>query len=220
IQLPAVVLALNGNDAEVVVPASRLVCCTNVILDGGALTVKVTPLLATPFTVTTTGPVSAPFGTDVPMLVLLQLPAATVASVPLNLTVLVPCVPPKFAPAIVTPVPTAPDAGVTLVMLGGTGTVKVTPLLATPFTVTTTGPVSAPFGTDVTMLVLLQLPAATVASVPLNVTVLVPCVPPKFAPAIVTPVPTAPDDGVTLVMLGAAGTVKVTPLLATPFTFT
>src|ERR1700730_19184246 len=90
------------------------------------------------------------------------------------------------------------------VMLGAAVvTVKPTPWLATPFTVTTTGPVSAPFGTDATMLVLLQLPAATVASVPLNVTVLVPCVPPKFAPAIVTPVPTAPDDGVTLVMLGA-----------------
>ncbi len=40
-------------------------------------------------------------------------------------------------------------------MLGGT--VNVTPLLATPPTVTTTGPVVAPVGTGATMLVVLQL---------------------------------------------------------------
>src|ERR1700730_17746300 len=99
------------------------------------------------------------------------------------------------------------------VMLGAAVvTVKPTPWLATPFTVTTTGPVSAPLGTDVTMLVLLQVPAATLASVPLNVTVPTPS---KFAPAIVTAVPTAPDGGVRLVMLGAAAvTVNATPLLA------
>jgi hypothetical protein len=51
--------------------------------------------------------------------------------VPLNLTVLLPCVAPKFAPAIVTDVPTKPDVGDKLVMLGaGTVTVKLTPLLA------------------------------------------------------------------------------------------
>jgi hypothetical protein len=38
----------------------------------------------------------------------------------------------------------------------------------------------------------------------LNVTVLVVCVGPKFVPAIVTAVPTAPDDGVRLVSLGGA----------------
>ena len=51
-------------------------------------------------------------------------------------------------------------------------TVKLTALLATPPTVTTTFPVVAPVGTVVVMLVALQL--VTVASVPLNVTVLVP----------------------------------------------
>jgi len=51
------------------------------------------------------------------------------------------------------------------------------------------------------MLVALQL--VGVATVPLNVTVLVPCVPPKFVPAIVTEVPATPDVGFKLVMLGA-----------------
>jgi hypothetical protein len=53
------------------------------------------------------------------MLVALQL--VGVANVPLNFTVLVPCVAPKFAPAIVTGVPITPDAGFKLVMLAGEG---------------------------------------------------------------------------------------------------
>src|SRR5215472_9384699 len=47
-------------------------------------------------------------------------------------------------------------------------TVKFTPLLVTPPTFTTTFPVVAPFGTDVAMLVAVQL--VTAATVPLNVT--------------------------------------------------
>jgi hypothetical protein len=50
------------------------------------------------------------------------------------------------------------------------------------------------------MLVALQL--LTVAATPPNVTVLVPCVPPKFAPVIVTAVPAAPDVGDRLLMAG------------------
>src|SRR5260370_25076384 len=69
-------------------------------------------------------------------------------------------------------------------MLGGTTIVKFTPLLARPPTVTTTLPVVAPAGTGTAMLVALQL--AWAAVVPLNVTALVPCEVPKFAPAIVT----------------------------------
>src|SRR5256712_299191 len=189
-----------------------------VMLGAGTVTVKFTPLLATPPTVTTTFPVAAPAGTDAVMLVALQLVA--VAAVPLNLTVLDPCVAPKFAPAIVTEVPINPDVGFKLVMLGaGTVTVKLKPLLATPPTVTTTLPVVAPAGTGTTMLVALQLVA--VAAVPLNLTVLDPCVAPKFAPAIVTEVPTNPDVGFKLVMLGAGTvTAKFTPLLATPPTVT
>jgi len=82
-------------------------------------TVKLTPLLATPPTVTTTLPVVAPVGTGTTMLVALQL--VGVAAIPLNFTVLVPCVAPKFAPVIVTDVPRTPDVGLRLVMLAGEG---------------------------------------------------------------------------------------------------
>jgi hypothetical protein len=87
-----------------------------VILGPGTLTVKFTPLLATPPTVTTTFPVVAPAGTSTTMLVAVQLVAVT--AIPLNFTVLVPCVAPKFAPVMVTAVPTVPDVGVKRVMLG------------------------------------------------------------------------------------------------------
>jgi hypothetical protein len=148
------------------------------------------------------------------MLVALQ--PVGVAVVPLNCTVLVPWVAPKFAPAIVTGVPTAPDVGDRLVMLGGTSTVKLTPLLDRVPTVTTTLPVVAPTGTCTEMLAAPQL--VGVAAVPLNVTVLVPWVAPKFAPVIVTAAPTIVDVGERLVMLGA--TVKTTPLLGNPPTVT
>src|SRR5207245_7991329 len=132
----------------------------------------------------------------------------------------VPCVAPKFAPAIVTEAPTNPDAGLSLVMLGPAAvTVKLTPLLATPPTVTTTLPVVAPAGTGATMLVALQL--VGIAVTPLNATVLVPCVAPKFAPAIVTEAPTNPDVGFKLVMLGpAAATLTLTDIPAPPATLT
>jgi hypothetical protein len=133
-------------------------------------TVKLLPLLSTPLACTTTLPVVAPEGTGTTMLVALQLEG--VAAVPLNLTVLLPCVAPKLVPAIVTETPTAPDAGERLVMLGAETTVKLFPLLAAPETVTTTFPVVAPEGTVATMLVALQL--VGVAVVPLNLTVLVP----------------------------------------------
>jgi hypothetical protein len=167
---------------------------------------KVTPLLARLPTVTTTFPVVAPIGTGATILVVLQ--PVGFAVVPLNLTVLVPWVAPKFAPVIVTDVPTAPKAGDRLAMAGAT--VKLLPLLVRPLTVTVTFPVVAPLGTAATMLVLLQL--VGVAAVPLKLTVFVPCVDPKLVPLIVTDLPTAPEVGERLVILGAA-TVKLTPLL-------
>lgn len=103
---------------------------------------------------------------------------------------------------MVTEVPTTPDVGDKLVMLGAATTVKLLPLLAVPETVTTTFPVVAPVGTGATTLVALQL--VGVAVVPLNFTVLLPCVHPKFVPVIVTDAPTAPEVGDRLVMLGAA----------------
>ena len=70
-------------------------------------------------------------------------------------------------------------------------------------------PVVAPAGTGTAILVALQLELAGVAVVPLKVTVLVPGVAPKFVPAIVTDVPTAPEVGFRLVMVGAAAAVMV-----------
>jgi len=95
--------------------------------------------------------------------------------------------------------------------------VKLTPLLATPPTDTTTLPGVAPAGTGTTILVALQLVGE--AGVPLNETEL-PVPAPKFDPAIITEVPTGPKFGLRLVMLGGGVTVKGTPLLGTPPTFT
>src|SRR5215470_15455008 len=120
-----------------------------------------------------------------------------IAVTPLNLTVLEPCVAPKFVPEIVTTIPIGPDAGVRPVSVGGPVTVKVSPLLGTPPTVTTTLPVVAVAGTGTTMLVALQL--VGVAVTPLKVTVLVPCGSPKFVPAMVSGVPAAPLVGERLV---------------------
>jgi hypothetical protein len=123
-----------------------------------------------------------------------------VASTPLKVTV--PTIVPKFVPLISSHIPTGPELGLKLVMLGGGGvTVKLVPLLSTPPTVTTTFPVAAFTGTSTVMLVAVQL-LAVPAAVPLNVTVLEPCDAPKFAPVIVTEVPTGPEPGLRLVMLG------------------
>src|ERR1700686_1829934 len=90
-------------------------------------------------------------------------------------------------------------------------TVKSTPLLFTPLAWTITLPVVAPVGTGALIEVELQLVGVVV--VPLKLPVLVPWVEPKFVPVTVTDTPTAPEVGDRLVMLGAATTVKLTPLL-------
>src|SRR2546426_28475 len=179
------------------------------------VTVNSNPLLAIPPTVTTTLPVVAPLGTGTIMLVLLQLVGPAI--VPLNATVLAPCAAPKFVPVIVTTVVTGPEVGLKLEMFCG-GRVKMTPLLGMPFTVTTTLPVVAAAGTCTEMPVVLQ--NVGVADVPLKVTVLVPCADPKLVPVIVTCVPTGPEVGLRLVMLGGGMTVKMTPLLARPLMVT
>ena len=66
------------------------------------------------------------------------------------------------------------------------------------------------------MLLALQFAGAIVAAVPLNVTVLVPCVAPKFAPAIVTAVPTGPDAGVRLAKAAEPSNVIFFPRRARP----
>ena len=178
---------------------------TLVTLGPEVVTENDTPLLACPPTVTTTLPVVAPLGTGTTIEVALQL--VGVAEVPLNFTVLVPCVEPKVVPVIVTDVPTGPDVGERLVILGATA--NATPLLARLLTVTTRLPVVAPLGTGTTIEVALQL--VGVPAVPLNATVLVPWVDPKFVPVIVTDVPTGPEVGDRLVI--PAVTVKFTSLL-------
>src|SRR5580658_5259746 len=133
-------------------------------------TVKGLELLVTESTVTITGPAPpvAAFGTGTVMEVLLQLVGEPVAA--LNVTELVPCNVPNPLPPIVTAVPAMPEVDDRLVMLGTT--VNKTPLLGPLFTVTTTFPVVAEFGTVATIDLELQLVA--VAGAPLNVTVLAP----------------------------------------------
>src|SRR5260370_16356762 len=145
---------------------------------------KLTPLLAIPPTVTTTLPVVAPLGTATAMLVAFQF--AGVPLVPLNVTVLVPCVEPKFVPVMVTAVPTKPDVGFIPVMFGaGVLTVKLAPLLAIPPTVTPTLPLVALLGTVTAMLMAVHL--VGVAVVPS--TVMLHLNAPHLAPVIVTHAP-------------------------------
>lgn len=171
------------------------------VIAGAGVTVNVTPLLATPpAAVTTTLPVVAPVGTVTTMVVGLQL--LTAAVVAPNFTLPLPCVGPKLAPEIVITEPMAPVFGARLTMLGAGVTVKVTPLLACPPTVTTTGPVVAPVGTGAVIEVALQ--AVGVEATPLKVTLLLPCASRKFVPAMTTEVLTAPVLGVRLLSVGAA----------------
>ena len=178
---------------------------------------KLTPLLATPVTVTSTFPLVAPAGTATTIEVAVQL-VIVVAVVPLNFTVLVPGVAPKFVPVIVTGAPTAPEVTDRLVMVGVGSTVKLIPLVFTPAVFTTTFPVVAPAGTATAIEVAVQL--VTDAVVPLNFTVPVPWGVTKFVPVIVTGAPTAPEVTDRLVMVGVGSTVNGFPLLATPLTVT
>jgi hypothetical protein len=108
--------------------------------------------------------------------------------VPLKVTVLSPRLAPKPDPLIATSVPILPDGGTTLVIAGPGTTVKLKLLLAVPPTFTTRLPVVAPAGTGTVMKVLVH--DVGVAIVPLNVTVLLPCVALKPAPPISTVAPT------------------------------
>jgi len=125
-------------------------------------------LLACPFTFTTTGPVPAVAGTEVTIRLGPQL--VGVAETPLKVTVLDPCVAPKFEPLMATEVPAGPDEGVRLEMEGPIE--KETPLLEILPTVTNTRPVVAPDGTGTVIFVFPQ--AVGDACTPLKVTVLAP----------------------------------------------
>ena len=131
------------------------------------------------------------------------------------LKVTVPCWSPKLEPLILTWVSTGPESGSSLEMVGTPAvTSKVTPLLDSPSTVTTTGPSVAVDGT--TAWIFLSFQPFVDAAVPLNVTL--PDVP-KLEPLILISVPTGAESGSNLEMFGPVGalvTVKVTPALDCP----
>src|SRR6266700_2350311 len=118
-----------------------LACAGNKeVITGVVPTVKLTPLLAKPPTLTTRFPVVAPDGTAVVMRSVCQ--KVGTAGVPLNVTELDPWVAPKLLPRMLTPAPTDPPAGDTVEIVGGgTVTVNGTPLPLTPLTVTIMFPV-------------------------------------------------------------------------------
>jgi hypothetical protein len=132
-----------------------------------------------------------------------------VATVPLNATVLVPCVTPKFVPVMVTTDPTAPDVDDNPEMFGVGSTVNTAVLLDSELLVTMTFPLLEPAGTTTEMLVGLQ--ETICAPIPSNVTT-----PdePKLAPFTVMVVPTGPADGEKLAILG--NTVNDAELLLVP----
>jgi len=106
--------------------------------------------------------------------------------------------------------PTAPSVGVKE-LITGVGTVKFVELLPVmPLTVTEIGPVVAPNGTEVVILVVVE--AVTILSVPLNSTVFSEGTPLKLLPEITTTTPYAPLFGVKPVMDGVPKTVKLDEL--------
>jgi hypothetical protein len=117
----------------------------------------------------------------------------------------------KFVPVIVTVEPIPPEVGSKPVIVGEPGgvTVKSAELVAVcPPTSTVIFPEIAPAGTAATMLVDVGVPLI-LATVPLNLTILLAGVVLKFVPVIVTEVPTGPEIGLKLVMVGAPAAVTV-----------
>src|SRR4051794_18674013 len=109
--------------------------------------------------------------------------------------------------------PTGPLVGVKLVTVGaGTVTVNDPALVAVPCGVTTAIlPVVAPAGT--VALTEVAETGVMVAALPLNV---MDVAPDRFAPEMVTTVPTGPLAGVKLLMLGGVVTVKFEALVPVP----
>jgi hypothetical protein len=184
----------------------------NPVIDGVGSTVKsLTLVTVTPLTVTEIFPEMAPTGTMVVMLVSVE--EETVASVPLKLIVFSVGVVLKLVPVMVTVVPSAPLLGVKLEMVGEATTIKLVALaIVTPLVVTDIGPVAAPEGTEVVMLVVFE--AVTVALMPLNATVGEGL---KFVPVITTTAPGAPLKGLNSAIVGVGRTVNVGPVIVTPF---
>jgi hypothetical protein len=184
-------------------PAAALVGVKLEMLGVGS-TVKLVPLLiVTPFTCIEIAPVLAPAGTVVAILDVVD--EVIVAGVPLNDTIGVVL---KFVPEMLTIAPTAPLVGENSTIVGVESTVKFDPLvILTPFTNMEMGPVNAPPGTTVLMVVALK--EFTIAATPLKDTVGVVL---KLVPVIVTNAPTAPLVGEKEVSVGVERTVKLSVL--------
>jgi hypothetical protein len=149
----------------------------------------------------------APAGTVA--VIWVEVTTVNVALTPLKRTSVVPV---KFVPVMVTEVPTGPEVGEKLTMVGGRMTTKLVPLVAVPSgVVTVMGPVVAPAGTVAVICVLLL--TVKVAATPLKRTSVVPV---KFVPVMVTDAPTGPDAGEKLVMVGGRMTTKLVRLVAVP----
>ena len=145
-----------------------------------------------------------PVGTAATIWVEVQL--VTTAVMPLKkVTVLFAGVGSKFAPVMVMEVPTGALAGEKPVIAGGGTTVKLDAEVApwtTSVVVTVIGPVTAPWGTVVTIWVDVLL--VTVAATPLEkTTVLFAGVGSKLLPVMVTDAPTGALAGVKPAMVGA-----------------
>ena len=135
-----------------------------------------------------------------------------VAGVPLNVTLVAFASP---APLIVTVVPIPAPVGAKVVMVGGWTTVKPAPYSAVPpGVVTAIGPVDAPCGTTHIIRPAESL-VMLVADVELNDTTLAFA---RFAPVIVTDVPTGPLTGVKALILGigVCSTVNAVVFVAVP----
>lgn len=174
----------------------------------GALSaVKEAPLVAVPpGVVTRTGPVVTPEAA-VAMICVAELTLKDAAFKALKVTAVAPL---KPVPLMVTTVPALPLAGVKLVMLGTPTTEKLLTLCTVPLAVVTlSGPVLAPAGT-VAVIRAEELTAAPTAVTPLKATLLTLT---KFAPVIVTLLPTGPLGGVNPLMTGPVVTVN-TPALS------
>ncbi len=165
---------------------------------GGAVTVKLVAEEAVPpGVVMAMGPVAAPAGTVVVTCVALL--TVKVAAVPLKVTAVAPL---RFVPVMVTVDPARPLVGAKPVIVGAGGvTVKLAAEVAVPPAVTTLiFPLVAPAGTEVEIWV--ALPTTKVATVPLNLTLVVPV---RFVPVMVTAMPVEPLLGEKLLMLGGGG---------------
>ncbi len=175
------------------------------------ITAKLLELVAVPLgVVTEMGPVVAPAGT-VAVIWVAEF-TANMAERPFNFTAVAPV---RFVPVMVTVVPTFPEVGEKLEMVGVTppDTVKLVLLVPVPLgVVTEMRPVVAPVGTEA-MICVGEVTEKVDAATLLNLTEVTPT---KFVPVMVTMVPTGPEVGENDVMVGAPTTVKSVELVPVP----